>query len=145
MFSMDVTLPVTVNEPVRYRCFLQFELSLLLYLPPTLSILTSCTFTQKWGRFHLKLLYTKMTASLMILTWYAVHNQLESIEGKVFPFYNFHNFFGGLFSRLELIISYKKLVVVLKPNSKVAKLCSHIFGTFWSIVSFFVQKSLLRS
>ena len=23
---------------------------------------------------------------LMILTWYAVHNQLESIEGKVFPF-----------------------------------------------------------
>ena len=70
--------------------FLQFELSLLLYLPPTLSILTSCTFTQKWGRFHLKLLYTKMTESLMILTWYAVHNQLESIEGTFFQFYNFY-------------------------------------------------------
>ena len=43
---------------------LQFELSLLLHLTPTLSILlTSCQFTQKWGRFHLKLCYTKMTAS----------------------------------------------------------------------------------
>ena len=35
-------------------------------------------------------------------------------------------------------------MVVLKPNSKVAKLRSRHFGTFWRIVYFFVQKLLLR-
>ena len=25
MFSMDVTLPVTVNEPVRYRCYITIK------------------------------------------------------------------------------------------------------------------------
>ena len=32
------------------------------------------------------------------------------------------------------------MVVVLKPNSKIAKLRSCHFGTFWRIMSFFVQK-----
>ena len=85
---------------------LRFELSLLLHLTPTLSApLTFCKFAQKWGQFHLKLCYTKMTAStrrsfwyLMILTWNAVHNPLESIEGKVFQFYDFHKF-SSVFSR----------------------------------------------
>ena len=85
---------------------LRFELSLLLHLTPTLSApLTFCKFAQKWGRFHLKQCYTKMTAStrrsfwyLMILTWNAVHNPLESIEGKVLQFYDF-NKFSSVFSR----------------------------------------------
>ena len=85
---------------------LRFELSLLLHLTPTLSApLTFCKFAQKWGRFHLKQCYTKMTAStrrsfwyLMILTWNAVHNPLESIEGKVLQFYDFHKF-SSVFSR----------------------------------------------
>ena len=150
--SVSGVSPVSIYYPGLVYNILRFELSLLLHLTPTLSApLTFCKFAQKWGRFHLKQCYTKMTAStrrsfwyLMILTWNAVHNPLESIEGKVLQFYDFHKFSSVFSCALSYLSHIKKLVVVLKPNSKVAKLRSRHFGTFWRIVSFFVQKLLLR-
>ena len=102
-------------DPIAKLYKLQFELSLLLHLPSNLSVLlTSCHFSQKWGIFQLKLWCTKMTAStmrsfwyLIVLTWYAVHKKLESQEGKVFPFHNFHEIFAVFFLHFELIISCK--------------------------------------
>ena len=129
---------------------LRFELSLLLHLTPTLSApLTFCKFAKKWGRFHLKQCYTKMTASmrrsfwyLMILTSNAVHNPLESIEGKGLQFYDFHKFFVKKIKRnisgLRSNFWTKKDTILQKvPKWRLRSFATLLFG-FKTTTNFFI-------
>ena len=49
-------------------------------------------------------------AVILVWTWNAVNNKLESQEGKVFPFDDFHEIFVDFFLRFNIINSNKIVV-----------------------------------